>query len=240
MSKYSSPVDFAIYPCYYIAMIIITGASDGLGLELAKIYKEAGKKVINVSRRKSEFADHNVLADLSQEQDIKKVAEAIKLIDEPLETLVNCAGVLAIESLDSITPDKLRAVMSTNVEAAILLVSSMADRIKKDGTDIVNVASTVGLKGYVDQAAYGASKWAMRGFSANLQAELKDTNCRVISFCSGGFKSKLFEKATGDDNTTNEGEWMKPQDLALFMKQILDLPKNMEVTEVIINRKQVK
>ena len=45
-------------------MIVITGASDGLGLQLAKLYKEAGKRVINISRRKSEFADVNILKNL--------------------------------------------------------------------------------------------------------------------------------------------------------------------------------
>ena len=221
-------------------MIVITGASDGLGHELAKLYKEAGKKVVNISRRKCEYADENILLSLREGADIEKAANAVEAISEPLEAIINCAGVLSIQPLGKITEDEVERVMSTNVKSAILLISNLADRIKKDGTDIVNVASTVGLKGYVDQAVYGASKWAMRGFSANLQAELKDTPCRVISFCPGGFKSKLFEKATGDDNTTNEGEWIKPADIAMFMKQILDLPKNMEVTEVIINRKQAK
>jgi len=221
-------------------MIVITGASDGLGHELAKLYKEAGKKVVNISRRKCEYADENILLSLREGADIEKAANAVEAISEPLEAIINCAGVLSIQPLGKITEDEVERVMSTNVKSAILLISNLADRIKKDGTDIVNVASTVGLKGYVDQAVYGASKWALRGFSANLQAELKDTPCRVISFCPGGFKSKLFEKATGDDNTTNEGEWMKPADIAMFMKQILDLPKNMEVTEVIINRKQAK
>lgn len=221
-------------------MIVITGASDGLGLQLAKLYKEAGKTVVNISRRESEYADHNITLSLREGEDIEKAAKAVLSVDEPLEALVNCAGVLSIQPLGKVTEDEIKRVMSTNVKSAILLVSNLAERIKKDGTDIVNVASTVGLKGYVDQAVYGASKWAMRGFSNNLQVELKDTPCRVISFCPGGFKSKLFEKATGDDNTTSEGEWMKPDDLAIFMKQILDLPKNMEVSEVIINRKQAK
>lgn len=221
-------------------MIVITGASDGLGLQLAKLYKEAGKTVVNISRRECEFADHNILLSLREGEEIEKAAQSVLAIDEPLEALVNCAGVLSVQPLGEITEDEIKRVMSTNVKSAILLVSNMTDRIKQDGTDIVNVASTVGLKGYADQAVYGASKWAMRGFSANLQVELKDTNCRVVSFCPGGFKSKLFEKATGDDNTTSEGEWMRPEDVALFMKQILDLPKNMEVSEVIVNRKQVK
>lgn len=221
-------------------MIVITGASDGLGLQLAKLYKEAGKTVVNISRRECEFADHNILLSLREGEEIEKAAQSVLAIDEPLEALVNCAGVLSVQPLGEITEDEVKRVMSTNVKSAILLVSNMTDRIKQDGTDIVNVASTVGLIGYADQAVYGASKWAMRGFSANLQVELKDTNCRVVSFCPGGFKSKLFEKATGDDNTTSEGEWMRPEDVALFMKQILDLPKNMEVSEVIVNRKQVK
>jgi NADP-dependent 3-hydroxy acid dehydrogenase YdfG len=221
-------------------MIIITGASDGLGLELAKIYNQSGKKVVNISRKSCDYADENILTDLTSDTDIKKAAETILAMDDHIEALINCAGVLAIEPLNSINSEKLREVLSVNVEAAILLISNLADRIKQNETDIVNVASTVGLKGYIDQAAYGASKWAMRGFSANLQAELKDSSCRVISFCPGGFKSKLFEKATGNDNTTNEGEWMNPKDIALFMKQILDLPKNMEVSEIIINRKQIK
>lgn len=219
-------------------MIVITGASDGLGLELAKIYQSTGRKVINISRRKSEFADKNILADLTSEVEIKNAALEIMAIDEPLEFLINCAGVLAIEPLGSVDGKKLRQVLAVNVEAAILLVSNLTDRIRHDGTDIVNVASTVGLKGYVDQTAYGASKWAMRGFSANLQVELKNTGCRVISFCPGGFESKIFEKATGRKNQ-DFTHWMRPADIALFIKQILDLPKNMEVSEVIINRKQV-
>ncbi len=93
------------------------------------------------------------------------------------------------------------------------------------------------MKAYVDQAVYGASKWAVRGFTKNLQEEFKGKPNRVISFCPGGFKTKLFEKATGIDNTENGGEWMKPEDLALLLKQILDLPKNMEVSEIVINRK---
>ncbi len=219
-------------------MIVITGASDGLGLELAKLYKQTGKKIVNISRRACEFADENILTDLTKQSEIKKAAETILSIDETLDAIINCAGVLAIEPLAQITDKKLQDVFAVNVEAAILLVSCLADRIKSDGADIVNVASTVGLKGYPDQAAYGASKWAMRGFSANLQVELKDTNCRVISFCPGGFESKIFEKATGRKNQ-DFTHWMNPADIALFMKQLLDLPKNMEISEVVINRKQV-
>jgi len=218
-------------------MIIITGASDGLGLQLAKLYQKDAKTVVSISRRKSEFADINILCNLQKGTEIKKALVEILNIKEPLEAVINCAGVLSVQKLGEITEEEVDKVLMTNVKPAILLVSSLIEIIKRDGADIVNVASTVGLKGYLDQAVYGASKWAMRGFSANLQLELKGTKSRVISFCPGGFKTKLFEKATGIDNTENSGEWMKAEDVAMALKQALDLPKNMEVSEIVINRK---
>lgn len=221
-------------------MIVITGASDGLGLQLAKLYQEAGKKVVNISRNESKYADVNITLSLREGAEIDEAANQVSQLDEPIEAIVYCAGVLSVQPLGEITEDEIKRLMSTNVKPQILLTSKLVDRIKKDRTDIVCISSTVGTKGYVDQAVYGASKWAVRGFAANLQAEFKNLPNRVISFCPGGFKSKLFEKATGDDNTTNEGEWMRPEDVAMFIKQILDLPKNMEVSEVIVNRKSVK
>jgi short-subunit dehydrogenase len=218
-------------------MIIITGASDGLGRQLAKLYKESGKTVVNISRRKSEFASVNILSDLRKEAEIKKAVEEVLNIAEPLEALINCAGVLSVQTFGKITEEEIDKVMSINVKAAILLTSYLIERIKKDGSDIVNVSSTVGLKGYADQAVYGASKWAMRGFSANLQVELKGTKSRVISFCPGGFKTRMFEKATGVDNTEDGSAWMRAEDVAVALKQTLDLPKNMEVSEIVINRK---
>ncbi len=220
-------------------MIVITGASDGLGHQLAKLYQESGKTVVNISRRECEYADVNLLYNLREGSEIEKAAKEIAAIDEPLEAIVNCAGVMSLQPLGKITEDEIKRVMSTNVKSAILLVSNLAERIKKDGTDILNVASTVGLKGYVDQAAYGASKWAMRGFSANLQVELKDTPCRVISFCVGGFNSDIAKKVTGKDIADPEN-WMNPADIAKYMKQTLELPKSMEVSEIVINRKAAK
>lgn len=218
-------------------MIVITGASDGLGHELAKLYKEVGKKVINLSRNDCSVADINIKTDLLDEQSIKDAAAKVLSQDGKLEALINCAGVLSVKPLNELSYTEVERVMNTNVTGAMVLTSALVDRIRQDGADVVNVASTVGTKAYAGQAAYGASKWAMRGFSANLQLELKNTTSRVVSFCPGGFKSKLFDKATGEDNTLNENEWMKADELAKFIKQILDLPKNMEVSEVIINRK---
>lgn len=216
-------------------MIVITGASDGLGKELAKVYNDAGKTVVNISRRECKYATHNFLHDLREGNEILAAANEVDNLAEPLEAIVNCAAVMSIQPLGEISEEEIKRVMSTNVKAAILLVSGLAERIDQDSTDIINVSSTVGTKGYIEQAAYGASKWAMRGFSENLHAEFSGKKSRVISFCVGGMRTNMGEKV--GKKMLDPENWMDPAAIATFMKQILDLPKNAEVSEIIINRK---
>ena len=125
--------------------------------------------------------------------------------------------------------------MKVNLIAPLLLTGQLFDLIKENGADILNVGSTVGTKAYEDQCAYGASKWALRGVSQNWQLELKKTKCRVIQFNPGGFKSDLVKKY--DSQNVDLSAYMDPQDLARFMLHILQLPKSMEISEVLINRK---
>lgn len=221
-------------------MIVITGASDGLGQALAELYVRQGKRVIGLSRGKCDPRIEHIQTDLRDEASISKAAEKINKDKETLEVLINAAGVLSVEKIEQLSAEQVDKVLETNIRAPLLLTSLLFEKIKRDGTDIVNIASTIGHKAYAGQAAYGASKWAMRGLSANLQLELKNCASRVISFCPGGFKTKLFEKATGVDNTTKEGDWMHVEEVAGLIKKLLELPKNMEVSEIIINRKQAK
>lgn len=216
-------------------MIVITGASDGLGEELAKQFKSEGKTVINLSRTENPEVE-NVLVDLTNPLSVDTAANTVLERPEPLEILVNCAGVLSLEPLHAIHPEEIARVFGVNIMGAMQLTSLLIDRIKQDEGDIVNVASTTGTKAYENQAAYGSSKWAMRGFSQNLLLELKGTKVRVISLCVGGFNSRIAEKA-GDEPITEPDKWMNPADIALAMRQMLALPKNMEISEVIINRK---
>ena len=216
-------------------MIIITGASDGLGLQLAKLYQADGKKVVNVSRNDSKYADYNLVHDLSDGVAVEAAANQIKKIDEPIEAVINCVGIYNEQKYGQIISEEATKVMATNVNAPLLLVSFLIDKIKQDEADVLNVVSTAGTKGKKDHPVYAASKWAERGLTASLKDELEETNCRVISFCPGGMRTNFFVSSVGHDQS--EEDWMKPEDVAKLIKQILELPKNMEVSEIIINRK---
>lgn len=218
--------------------VIITGASDGLGLELAKSFSQKGVEVLSISRSDPKIKKVvHLKTDLTDKDQIKQIIQAINDRFKTFDVLINCAGVINIKPLDSLDFKETEELFRINVIAPMILTSGLLNLIKKNEADIVNVGSTIGFKAYEKQCAYGASKWAMRGFNENLRLELKNTKVRVIGFMPGGFKSKLFEKATGVK--ANLDPYMDPKDLAKLMIQILELPKKIEVSEIIINRKSV-
>jgi short-subunit dehydrogenase len=220
-------------------MIVITGASDGLGAELAKQLMADGEKIVCLSRSKPADGIEHIETDLSNP---KSIDSAIKLIldkDETLKALVNNAGLLSVEDLGSLTSDELQKIMQVNVNATMSLVSGLMDRIKKDESDIVNVVSTNGIYRRPNRMTYSVSKWALRGFTENLQEVFKDTKVRVIGFYPGGFKSNNLTRATGKPLPDPEN-WVDVEDMALALKQAMQLPKTMEVSTLVISRKMTK
>lgn len=221
-------------------MIVITGASDGLGKEVAALYLAAGKRVVGLSRGACADGVEHIATDLTDAAQITAATEQINADPEPLEAFINCAGILSREQLDRLTAEAVGRLLDINLKAPMILTSGLMAKIKRDGADVVYVSSTYGLKAGPDESAYTASKWGLRGYCASVQQELKEFPSRVISFCPGAFDTKIYVKATGQDNSATKGPLMAPSNVARCLKQLLDLPKNMEVSEVVINRKQVR
>lgn len=215
--------------------ILLTWWSEWLWYEVAKVFLEKGFDVVCLCRKKPELDVVHIATDLSDEESITNAVAQIKAQYAAFSCLINCAWVLRVEELDAVDYKGLQHLFNVNVLAPIILTSSLLPEIKTNEADIVNVWSTVGFKAYEKQCAYGSSKRAIRWFNENLQLELKKTKCRVIGFNPGGFKSALFEKATW--TAVDLSPYMEPKELAKFMVQILELPKNMEVSEVVVNRK---
>ncbi len=218
--------------------VVITGASDGLGLEIAKLYKASGIRVVNISRTACSAADDNLLYDLSIAANISKATQDVLSSSDPIEAVIHCIGVWGEESMNAMTDEATELLLATNLKAPMLLSSGLLERIRSDEADVVNVVSTAGLKGNKRHSAYVASKWGQRGFTDSLREELGDTPCRVIGFYPGGMKTKLFEKDLGNDITDDGSYWMDPAEVAKCLKQLLDLPKGIEVSDITLNRKK--
>ncbi len=217
--------------------IIITGGSDGLGAELGRQCIADGIEVTCISRTAPDYPATHIACDLTDPDAIDKAADLIIGVAAaaPLDALVNCAGQMSVQSPGNISYAELEQTFRLNVLAPVYLTSRLFETLAAHRADIVNVGSTVGAKAYTRQMAYGASKWAMRGVSENWRLELKDRGCRVIQFNPGGFKSRIFEKATGQKPDLTA--YMDAKPLAALLLFILKLPKSVEVSELLVNRK---
>ena len=219
--------------------ILLTGASDGLGKEFAKLCISKNINIVALCRTKPEYECDFIKVDLTDEKSMLDACDLIKQKYKKFDALINCAGVPGIQKINEITYSCLDNLMKINSVAPMFLTSQLIDLIKENEADIINVGSTIGLKqGYEDQLAYTTSKWALRGTSYNLQLELKKYNCRVIQLNVGGMNTRMHEKFTGN-KIENPDEWMNPKDIADVMLYTLNLPKKVEISEITINRKSI-
>jgi len=209
---------------------LITGASSGLGLEIGRLLqKEEKTTIVNLSRKKSPF--ENIPVDLADNKQLLQALDVIKKKHSDFDLLVLNAGIMPDAALGAIDFD-IDHIFQVNITASIKLVDKLLPLLKKNHADIVVVGSTSSFQHFPGHGTYTATKHAVLGFIKVLQTELKGTDIRVIGFHPGGFNSNL--RGSG---VIKEG-YMDPKDLATLLLHILRLPRNMEVSEIIISRKK--
>ena len=177
---------------------VVTGASSGIGAELARQLAARGHGVTLVARRADklrevadEIADRGVrvevvAADVSVEADraalLRDVAERGLLVD----VLVNNAGVGTSGPACQADPERERALVRTNVEAVVDLCTQVLPGMVNRGQGaVLNVASTAAFQPLPGQAAYGGSKAFVLSYSEAMRGELRGTGVTVTALCPG-------------------------------------------------------
>lgn len=215
---------------------VVTGASGTLGGGLAKKLVAEGEKVVGLSLDNPEIEGMSWQAvDLADESSIEAAVEQVKSEignDESL-FLVNAAGVM---DKGEIVRGEIERVYKVNVMGTIYLTNLLLDKIQKTGGDVLNVSSTAGTKGVVNQPVYSSSKWAIRGYTKSLQELFKGTRARAIDFAVGGFVSNLF-KLAGRDDQHNQDEWIPTEDAVNLLYTIVRVPKTIQISEIVADRK---
>jgi len=219
--------------------IIILGASDGLGKAIAGLCSKEKIEVINVSRTACDISGVvNIICDLSIEKDINNAVSLIKEKHSDFNAIINCAAIVAMEKINEITYFKFEKAFKVNTIAPLYFLSLLFDNIVKNEADILNIGTTADLKaGFNDQLAYTSTKYGLRGGSYNIGLELAKTKSRMIYVHCGGMNTKMHEKDYGK-KIEDEAEWIDPKDVANIVLYLLRLPKQIEITDITINRKK--
>jgi len=217
---------------------IVTGASRGIGLAIAKALAREGVILALLSRTKPlrAAAGKFIQCDLGDiEQIPAAVSEAFKHLRK-VDILINNAGIFLEKPVPEIPLAEWERVMRVNLTAPFALCREVLPRMiaRKRGR-IVNIASTASTQGYLHQSAYTASKHGLLGFARSLAIEARPHNIHVYNICPGGVDTD-FIKGTYLGERLKGQAMIKPEDIAEMVIFLLRQPENIDLPEMIVRR----
>ncbi len=188
---------------------IVTGAAQGMGASHARRLVEEGARVVLTDLQAdrgealakelgddARFVEQNV----TREADWDRVIDAAVAHGGRLDVLVNNAAIHWVRSVQKDSADDLRRMLDVNVVGVFLGVQrAIAPMRAAGGGSIVNVSSIAGTRGIPGHGAYGASKWAVRGFTKTAAIELGVHGIRVNSIHPGAIEGTGMFSAPEDD-----------------------------------------
>ena len=209
--------------------ILITGASQGLGREMALRFAREGAAGLSLVARHADKLNAvrdevlkiapkidivTIEADVSKPQDIERiVATTLAQFKGVLDVLANNASTIGPAPMPNLLDypvEDFREVLDTNLIGPFLLIKNALPAMIERGGSIINVTSDAGQVGYPGWGAYGISKFGLEGMSQTWASELGDTNVRVNWVDPGNMNTAMHRAAEPEEDPT---EWANPADV---------------------------
>lgn len=216
---------------------LITGGSQGIGAALVEQATAAGHQVAFTGRDEARVAAlasatgaHGVVADVTHGADNQRTVDAAVAHMGGIDVLVNNAGYAYRAEIGALDLAQMRAMFDTNVFGLVDITNRVVPHMKAQAFgDIVNLASTSGMKGAPTGTAYSGSKWAVRGITQCWQAELRPSNIRVSCICPSEVQTNFGGR--GGRNNPNK---LYASDIAATILAGVALPQRVLWTELAI------
>ena len=210
---------------------ILTGASRGIGKTIAERLAAEGVLVTAVARDAglldalcSENEGITACAcDVTDEEGVRKLTAGHIERHGGLDILINNAGIGSFGPIEEVSYQDFLKTMEVNAGGTYLFMQAALPAMKKQGDgDILNISSVVGLKGYPNQAAYGASKHAMMGLTRSIATEADPHGVRVRAVCPGGVNTDLIRIARPDLDPSTLIQTEDVAEAVIFMLKMTD------------------
>jgi len=229
---------------------LITGASSGIGLAIARTLGEDGYE-LTVSARRAEKLEsaaeglradgivvHSIAANMTSEEDVVGVVDAHREAYGRLDVLVNNAGVGIGAAMDEIQTKHLDMQLAVNVRALIIGTREALPMLKEAGAEhgnalIINTASIAGKSGQAWLSVYAATKAAVLNFSAGTQKEVGEQGIQCTALAPAFVDTPMTEFVKGQ---VAADEMIQPEDLAEAVRFLLRTSRNCVVPEIVFMR----
>lgn len=225
---------------------VITGASGGIGRSLAIALAREGVNLLITGRNehrlnhlKTQLEQKGIRAE-ALAVDITVSGAPVRIVDAALrlggglDILINNAGLGDAASIIETDEEMWDSLMNTNAKAPFFLCREAIPHLKKsNAAAIINISSVVGRKGYVNQAAYTASKHALTGFTKVLAQEVQSDGIRVHLIAPGGVATEMVTRVRPDLDVS---ELIQPDEIAEIVVFLLKHRGNAVVDEINIRR----
>jgi 3-oxoacyl-[acyl-carrier protein] reductase len=207
---------------------LVTGGSQGIGAAIVEQARSAGHQVVFTGRNRDlidamarKTGASGLQADVSIPDDNARTVDECTKRMGGIDVLVNNAGYAYRGEIGALDVSKMKEMFDTNVFGLVDLTNRIVPAMKERGSgDIVNLASTSGMKGAATATAYAASKWAVRGISQCWQAELRPHGIRVVCICPSEVQTNF-----GGKSGRNNPNKLYAADIADTIMAALDMPR---------------
>jgi len=203
---------------------LVTGASSGIGLEIARQLAAAGTDLVVVARdeiRLRELADSLdvecdvLVADLSDPNALGAVEQRLSDMASPIDLLVNNAGFGFHGPFHELDADQAAAVVDVNVAAVHRLARAAAPAMVAAGRGgILNVSSMAGFTATPGGATYSATKAFVTSLSESLHGELRPHGVHVSALCPGFTRTEFQSRAEYDTSSVPDAAWQTAAEVA--------------------------
>ena len=229
---------------------LLTGASSGIGLAIARMLADSGYGVTLSARRPEKLESaaedlrgagldvHSVPANVVNEEEVTSLVESHRERFGRLDVLVNNAGVGIGSAMEEIQTKFLDMQLGVNLRSYIIATRDSLPMLREAGGEhgkalIVNTASVAGKWGQGWISVYSATKAGVVGFSQATQREVDGNGIQVTAFCPGLVDTAMTEWARG---SVEQEKMIRPEDIAEGVRFLLALSPHCRVPEIVFSR----
>jgi NADP-dependent 3-hydroxy acid dehydrogenase YdfG len=217
---------------------LVTGASRGIGLAVSDALRGAGAHVVRLARSLSDGSGDrqtDFRCDVSDATQVDRVVgKVLKDLRAP-DIVVNNAGIFFIKSLEETSLSDFAQAVSVNLVGPFLVARALVPHLVKRGNGhLVTIGSTADHLGFTGSAAYGATKFGVRGMHESIVAELAGTGVRTTLVSPGPVDTDIWDPIDPDsrDGFTKRKDMLRAEDVAEAVLFAVTRPPRTAITEI--------